>query len=1018
MSGSNAPTTSYFVEVMEAAGFYRHSAPTSGVIEAKSLRNDSQKRDKRIKYSPIIDPEQLNATAIFELSGSPCIYFTQLEQSNPDPEKLARLHQIAWNHGLAPMLWVVTPSKVLLYNCYSRPKETEPNSPEKHLIEIFQKTEEGLKELNQYASRLQIESGEFWQWQKAKHIDRKQRVDEVLVKDLTDAEEILVTQNNLKRSVAQALLIQSIFLAYLQDRDILTPNFLKGNFGHDNLLLIFDDKVATHDLFNWVQETFNGDLLTLSPEDINLIDFEHLEVVKIFVSGEQEIRTGQRRLWKAYNFRVIPVELISTIYEKFIYAEDSKSAREHSTHYTPLNLVDLLLSEVFKTLDGDAKVLDLACGSGVFLVDALRRLVVKRLNSGEEYSRQLIRDTLYQQIYGVDINEQAVQIATFSLYLTALELDYELEQSKSISEDLKFQKLINTNLFISDAFDTSAEFNSREPFEKKQFSAIVGNPPWTKSKYTQSASEYCKRKRPENGYPEGYPTAYGTPPDQAFLWRIGDFTNSFTLMGLIVDGKRFFSNNPDAKKAKKALLTRYKPKVIINLLKLYREKLFPNSEAPPIILIAESNQAQPQDSFYFVCPERSVNFRQHGIIEIGAENIKKLSVHGAADDPDMLKVATWGTARDLSLIQHLQKSYQVISELEETLPKAGLKIGNKSKNSPEYLFNKKLLSSGEMSKYQIDVDKLDYFNHRKVESPRNPCIYRGPLVVIAEKIEDCRLSSAFSSQDVVYTMSYSGISLSSDNLAHYINAILNSSVASYFLFMTASSWGVERKKIMTQDLSRLPVPKLDSVSTDLVGKLLEVERKLREEIDSETSEELLKQELDQLVFQLYELDEMEQILVEDMTQFTIDFYMNREKSIALIKPTFNQLTEYATHLMKSIEPFLQTLNERTIIADIIDIGKAPLQVIKFSLTSLPRRNLIVEIIPGQKLEAVLKSIAQQLPQKVADSIYTRRDLRIYVGEDIYIIKPAKCIYWTRSQGFNDADAILSESLKTNYASVR
>ncbi|MFM6310422.1 MAG: hypothetical protein ACKPGB_19580, partial [Dolichospermum sp.] len=131
-------------------------------------------------------------------------------------------------------------------------------------------------------------------------------------------------------------------------------------------------------------------------------------------------------------------------------------------------------------------------------------------------------------------------------------------------------------------------------------------------------------KRPDSGYPDGYPTAYGTPPDQAFLWRIGDFSNDKTCIGLILHGKPFFSNHEAAKKAKESLLMRFKPKVIVNLSKRNLDKLFPKSKAPAMIFIAEGKRSEQRDYFYFVCPERSIDFRRHGIVEIGAEHIKKL----------------------------------------------------------------------------------------------------------------------------------------------------------------------------------------------------------------------------------------------------------------------------------------------------------------------------------------------------------------------------------------------------------
>lgn len=1054
MSSKTAGTTSY-MQVMEVSGFYRNGVPTSGVIEASSLHNNLEQLDKRIKYRAVINPEQLNATAIFELSGSPCIYFTQLEESDPDPQELARLHRLSWNHGLAPMLWVVTPTKVLLYNCYSQPTEENRNNPEQHLIELFQKTEDGLKKLNQYASRRQIESGEFWKWVKAKQIDRSKRVDAVLVKDLTETEKILVDNNGLNRSVAQTLLIQSIFLAYLQDRGIITHKFLRKNFGFSSFAEILENKSATEGLFGWTKRTFNGNLFSLSSEEMNLVQPEHLEVIKNFIGGLQEIRTGQFRFWRMYDFKVIPVELISAIYEKFIYAENAKSAEENSTHYTPISLVDLVLSEVFRELDGNAKVLDLACGSGVFLVDALRRLVMKRLSSGEQHYRQLVRDTLYKQIYGVDIKQKAIQIAAFSLYLTALELDYELEQNPSISDDLKFQEIIGRNLFASDAFDEVAEFNRVEPFAHKQFSAIVGNPPWTKSGSTKSASEYCQYKRLDRnlsvivglralltlhsrvnikfkviqyialrlpvGYLEQYSTASGTPPDQAFLWRIGDFANQETRIGLILHAKPFFSPTPQARQAREALLRRFKPQVIINLSKLRTEKLFPKSTAPAMVLIAKNTCSEAKDSFYFVCPERSLDYKRHGLIEIGSENIKRLPAIRAASDPDMLKVASWGTARDLSLIQFLRESFPPLARLlnqEGWNSGRGFFLGSDGKEAPE-LYGKKWLPSGKMAKYQVDVASLQPLIKQKLERSRDVEIYKSPLVIATRGLKTSGFFAAFSQEDVVYVDTYIGISVPSAqvNIAHYLNGILNSSLTTYFLFLTASSWGIERDEIKSQDLERLPIPLPNDNNERIVNQVIAVEEKLRHS-RTEVEQKSLQQELDEIIFNLYGLSAAERVVVKDTVNLTIDLFMRRGKSKAIQRPKLAELESYAKHLISVIQPFLQTLNERTIVADVIDVGKAPLQIVKFRLIPISERNQIVQTILGQQLETVLNRIAEQLPQQIANRIYTRRDLRIYAGEDIYIVKPAKRIYWTQSAGLNDADIILAEHLGVGNASFR
>lgn len=1003
---SNVAANQIYQRVMEHTGFYRHGVPTTGVTEAEDIRKNFE---KRIKYSAVINPEQINATAIYELSGSPCIYFTQLNE--PNPRELAKLHKLSWNHGLAPMLWVITPDEVLLYNSYSQPKEQDEIDPNRNLIEKFKTTESDLERMNKYASRLQIESGEFWQREKARKIDRQQRVDSVLVKDLNDAEEELTENQKLDRQFAHALLIRSVFVAYLQDRGILNQDFFSNRFGVESFNLLLNNKLATYNLFEWLQTIFNGDLFPVSPEEKNAVDNKHLKIAQDLISGKVDPKTGQLRLWRYYDFKVIPIELISSIYESFIYATDAKTARENSTHYTPINLVDLVLSEVFKELDGNAKVLDLACGSGVFLVESLRRLVIKRCANGEIPTRSLIRETLYNQIFGVDIETKAVQIAAFSLYLTALELDYELEQNRQLTDDLKFEKLIGKNLFTSDVFDEEAEFNKIEVFAQKQFHAIVGNPPWTKSQSNKSAGKYCQRKRPESGYPNGYPTAKGTPPDQAFLWRIGDFANDKTCIGLILDGKRFFTNEVAAIKAKESLLMRYKPKAIINLSKLYRDDLFPNSEAPAMILIAEGKRSEQRDNFYFVCPERSIDFRRHGIVEIGAEHIKKLPVFSTALDSDMLKIATWGSARDMYLIQKLR----IFAEIEQIVTNScnnGFKVGNQKYPIPEEMRDKKWLPSGRISRYQINSQQLDTLPYQKLESPRNPKIYKAPLIIISEKVDYHGVCAAFSEEDIVYTKSYSGITFAENlvHLAHYLNGVINSSIASYFIFMTASSWGIERHKVMTQDLVQLPVPKPNEDNERLIAQIIEIEGRLRESSNKSLEKDLRKQ-LDKAVFDIYGLNDDERILVEDTTQITIDLYMNREKSAALKKPKATDLEAYTLSFMSVIEPFFDTLKERSIVADIFDIANTPLQVVKFSIVPYPGREQVVQTVQAEDLITVLKSIAKQLPSKLADRVFTRRNLKVYVGENIYIIKPCQLRYWSRSAGLNDADAVLAENLR-------
>lgn len=987
-----------YQQVMEQAGFYRDGKPTAGVVEASELLADSSQIDKRIKYGAVIDADKLGATAIFELSGSPCIYFKRLD-SDPTPRALANLHKTAWNQGLAPLLWVVTPTQVRIYNCYSRP-DNEADS-QSHLIKMFRNVEADLQRLNEFAGRLQVESGEFWR--KAPQIDRRKRVDAALLEDLTEAERQLV-ETDLDRTIAHALLGRSIFVAYLQDREILKPQFFRSRFQVERFVDVLATKSATYDLFEWIQDTFNGDLFPLTRRnghavhEQSLVRPVHLRIVREFLSG-MEMKTRQQRLWP-YRFDVIPVELISSIYEMFAHASDARSARERSTHYTPINLVDLVLSQVFDGMAADAKILDLSCGSGVFLVESFRRLVARRMAAGEAPSRKMVRDVLYNQIYGVDISREAVQIAAFSLYLTALELDPDPQPPSA----LKFRPLIGSNLFASDAFDEEAAFNHYQPFVNREFGAIVGNPPWTRSSSNDQAKRYCTRRK--------YPVARDNP-DQAFLWRIGDFSNTDTKIGLILHSKPFFSQTNKAIETKSAFLLRFKTDVMLNLSSLRLDGLFPTSTAPAMVLIAEGRRPGSNDVFSFITVERTNAFKRHGIIEIGPENIKRLSVHLAATSPDALKVASWGSARDMALIQRLGRSYGSLRDLikqNEWAAGQGFQTAGGHTEAPE-LYGKKWLPSGKMPAYQIDLESLEGLPSQGLHRPRkNLSIYQGPLVLSPRGLRGTRFVAAFSPSDLVYTQLYFGISVPQEQvyLAHYLNGVLNSSVVTYFLFMTASVWGVERDEIPAVDLLHLPIAMPQD--TTLINWIVEIEGRLRKEQGARARSDLQKQ-LDEAIFDIYELHEAERVLVRDTIDLTIDLRMKREKSAALKQPQSSEVQAYAEHLINSIQPFLQTLNQRVMVADVFDVGKAPLQVVRFSMLPAPGRESAIQTIQAGNLEAVLRKIAGQLPAQIAARVYTRRVLRIYTGNDLYVVKPAQLRYWSRSAGLNDADAIIAEHLE-------
>jgi len=997
---SDASDTIEFVRVMDETGFCRNGKPGTGLSMREKLLDP--RSPKHFKYKAAI--EKLGAAAIFELSDSPCIYFKYLADSRPSDADLTEIHQLAWNHGLAPTLWVVTPSAVRIYNCYSRPQTENPQEHAQHLIRAFSDIADGLQDLTAFAGRLQYETGRFWRTKEAGKIDRRQRVDAALLDDLGAARDDLVA-SDLPMNVAQALLGWSIFVAYLQDRDILKPQFFRANYAAERLTEVLRSEAKTQALWNWVRVTFNGDLFPLTPAERQLLRQEHLGIVRRLLEGTS--RSGQTSLWP-YRFDVIPVELISSIYEMFTHSADESEAKGRSTHYTPMNLVDLVLSQVFnKSIPPDGKVADLACGSGVFLVEALRRLVSLRLANGETLTRKLIREVLHDQIFGVDILDGAIRIAAFSLYLTVLELDPDPQPPSA----LKFRELIGTNLFTEDAFDEKAEFPRKEPFASRGFAAIVGNPPWTRTEPGSSNAVYCEER--------GYLTATEVTPDQAFLWRVGDFASEDTRIGLILHGKPFFTHARKAPKARNALLQRYCPDLIINLAELRELHLFPTVKAPAVIFIANARGPTPDVSFTFAAARRCEDFRNHGIIEITPDCIHRLPLSLAASDSDMLKVASWGSARDMALVRKVRcrPGFTKLPTLVDGLgwpPSArGFQSGSSHKLPSE--FPMRLLEAGKMQRFCFDAETLPERDPQLTVNAGHsrPEIYQGPLLIATRGLQNQHFYSAVTAGDVLYTQLYIGIPAArqcSEGL-HLLNGILNASLSTYYLFMTGSSWGVERDTVELMDLNQVPVPGPDLLPDPACSAVAKVAEELaRSALAGPPCQELVD-ELDEQVFRLYGVtDEAERVLVEDTLDITLDLRREKGGSKALRRPTPDAMEAYAKQFISAVEPLLRTRNQRTMAAEVLDVGAAPLAVVLFRMLARPDRRPPVVRTEARGLAPALSAIEERLHVEIADEVFAKRFLRVYGKDELYVIKPAELRYWTRSAALNDADEILAEHL--------
>ena len=151
---------------------------------------------------------------------------------------------------------------------------------------------------------------------------------------------------------------------------------------------------------------------------------------------------------------------------------------------------------------GSIRILDPACGSGAFLIEALDQLHIEYEHTNDRVQElrgfaelfDLDRKILQENLYGVDLNDEAVHIAKLSLWIkTAVQgkeltsLDHNLRVGNSIVADSQID---------ARAFDWKAEFP--EVFEPEQgsggFDVVIGNPPYIRQEWLSPIKPYLQSR--------------------------------------------------------------------------------------------------------------------------------------------------------------------------------------------------------------------------------------------------------------------------------------------------------------------------------------------------------------------------------------------------------------------------------------------------------------------------------------------------------------------------------------------
>ena len=935
--------------------------------------------------------DKLEIDAAYFHGNVPVVYFKELQSA--DDDYLRRLHRALWNHNRAPLLVAVLPQEVRVYNCFAPPQRgTDQLLLENRTLlkQVMQNVTDVL-EIRQALSefhRREIVSGRFVQAQQG-GFNRDHRVDKRLLENLRQVRRRLIL-DGLSESVANSLLGRSIFVRYLEDREVIGPDYFRRfTSGLSFHALLQESLEETYQLFDDLAARFNGDLFPINSTELDQVKPRHLQRLGRFLGGE-EVTSGQMYFW-AYDFKYIPIELISAIYETFLDGDRNQS----SAYYTPPEIVDFVLNEVlpFETGTQNLRILDPACGSGIFLVEAYRRLVTlqRHARDGENLSFEELRDLLTESIHGVDLSEEAIQVAAFSCYLALLDF----LEPKSIWEKVRFPRLKDTNLFVNDFFDLNA------PFNKKLYDIVVGNPPW-RSSLTELAEEYVQQNKQTIGDKQ---------IAQAFLWRAPSLLSDEGQVCLLAPSKGvLFNQSRPNREFRRRFFLANRVKQVVDF-SAFRHSLFRQAVAPMVAVFYRTPAGADSDSsdFMYLNPHPSpMSEALAGIVVFGDE-VRQFSRRQVAGHPYIWKVALWGTPRDLTLVDDLRQrfpSLEAVSRRRDWLIRVGVTVNGSSVNRAPELAVMRFVPVSAVEPFHVSTNQEERIGREEFHRPGNRRVYLGPHVLIRGGVMARGLiASVFLRHDAVFADGIIGIAGPSDDV-DYLKvacAYVNSSLARYYHFLTASQWGVERDVVLLTEHKSLPCPipvENQALMANIVALVDHIQR------NGDHSER--RRELDDLVYRSYGVTPSEQRVIEDFLDTAVDRHYRGLRANAFEAPSTDQLALYAQAFADVLEN--TTGGSRTWLPTVYQ-GTTPYRAVSFQLSPRKDRRQQPRIASELDLDNLLANLERIATEQHSRSLYFRRNIKVYESEGMHIVKPAERRFWTESAAYNDADETIAEILR-------
>lgn len=872
-----------------------------------------------------------------------------------------------WNGHQVPAYIIVEKSEISIYDSREKPSEDK----DRYAEEIIHLTSDTF---NTFRSQ-SFDDGLFWESHTNKsHFLFEQSATRDLIRGLKEVYADFQKVSGLDRHVALKLLVQSLLVKYLEERDeksisggYFASTYFKRNFQCDN----FCDTIRKGkllDLLDQLSKDFNGKIFAWDTEsEVDArVAIRKTEVVKLADYLDANNQDGQYVLWRLYSFSHLPVEIISSVYEELL--TDSKDIV-----YTPEMIVSTLIDECMPLTKPCErfKLIDVSCGSGIFLVKAYKRLVQwwryeNWLKTGElvKPSLSVLKELLTKNIYGVDIEQDAVRLSIFSLALAMLD---EVNLDPPTWGKLKFPDL-SDNIITKNFFEyITSDYDS-------DFDLVIGNPPFNLPPINNkepNRTEYFTALKKCTGYKSEIKIPDENPALHFLVQSIKLLKQDAVLCLIQPSGPLLYQKDVEFKQS---VYGCYNLLQVIDFTKL-ANVLWGRKNVSTAAVFIQKSTPDNRNVLHLIANKTFANSNRL-FLEFDHYDFHMIPKEDSVNQLYAWKSNLLGGGRISQLIGRLSKLRTLGEYLEDKISNGWIKgegfIKGGNTSAP-YITEKDFLPTESFTEDGIDVSIIIKCEFKHFHRPRREPLYQPPHLLIRKILGKNKLITQYVDKYLTFQSDIFAIHAPTNDKQELVNIdrYLDDygSLLRFYILATSSRVGVGKAtSLYDEDILSLPYPEdLSEVKLSKAEEIL-----LNDALEFELSGGERK-----MFVQLSRIDDL--LAYSDILCKTLNTIYSNGKTFQLFK-VLDAIDYYALH-------FEYTSDDITTKTETVS----------------DLNNYISNIIPNHK--------------KARDSTHIQKIMKIYGKDSIVLVKPKQIRYWLKSTSLRDADEIFADYIKSRYGNA-